>query len=167
MLIETERLLIRPFKESDIPSYAAIVADAEVTHFLGDGHLQSPDEAAEYVHKHIRSEAQNGYSRYALWHRHSECLVGICGFAQLSSGVDMGWRVGRTFWGNGFATEAAREVLRYGRSVLNLSPIFVTVAVENRRSLRVVEKLGLHEYDIVQVGDWRCRRYVVSRSEGG
>jgi len=95
MLIQTNRLIIRSFQESDVPEYAAIVADPEVTRFLGDGSPHSYEQAAAYVHNCIRSEAKEGVARYAVILKETEELIGFCGFKKMCDYIDFGWRYAR------------------------------------------------------------------------
>ena len=81
-MIETERLLIRPFTLADVDAYAGIVADAEVMRYLG-GPL-SADDAHAYVVDCIERQRSSGISRYAVCERSSSALIGFCGFKDLT-----------------------------------------------------------------------------------
>jgi ribosomal-protein-alanine N-acetyltransferase len=146
MIIETDRLTIRSFVESDIPRYAAIVADRAVTRFIGDGSPHTYEEAAAYVERCIRSESEGSIARYAVILRETGELIGFCGFGRGRGCIDFGWRYAKHAWGNGYATEAAAAVLDYGINTLKLSGIVARSAVENAGSIRVMEKIGL-EFD--------------------
>jgi ribosomal-protein-alanine N-acetyltransferase len=163
MIIETDRLTIRSFLESDIPAYAAIVADPQVTEFLGDGLPQSYEQAAAYVHDCMRSEARDGIARYAVVIRDTGELIGFCGFKRVHDHIDLGWRYARRAWGNGYATEAAQAVLDYGVNTLKLSGIVVESAVENVRSVRVIQKIGMQ---FEAFGKVRGRKTVRYRQPG-
>ena len=143
MITETDRLTVRSFQESDIPEYAAIVADPEATRFLGDGSPHSYEQAAAYVRDCIRSETTDGFARYAVVLKETGELIGFCGFRRMCGYVDFGWRYARRAWGNGYATDAAAAVLDYGVDTLKLSRIVVESALENAASVRVIEKIGM------------------------
>jgi RimJ/RimL family protein N-acetyltransferase len=159
MIIETDRLTIRSFLESDIPEYAAIVGDPEVTGFLGDGSPHSYEQAAAYICDCIRSEAEEGFARYAVIIRETGELIGFCGFKKIHDYIDFGWRYARRAWGNGYATEAARAVLDYGINTLKLSSIVAKSAVENTGSVRVTEKIGMHFEAFCEVRGRKTARY--------
>lgn len=163
-MIETNRLTIRSLRESDIPEYAAIVADPEVTKFLGDGLPHSYEQAAAYVVDCIRSEAKEGFARYAVILRETGELIGFCGFKKGYGCIDFGWRYARRAWGNGYATEAAVAVLDYGINTLKLYGIVVESAVENVGSVRVIEKLGMQ---FEAFGEVRGRKTVRYRQPSG
>ena len=164
MEIETNRLIIRSFLESDIPEYAAIVADPEVTRFLADGSPHSYEQAAAYVRDCIRSEAEQGIARYAVVLRETGELIGFCGFKRIAGYVDFGWRYARRAWGNGYATEAATAVLDHGINALKLSSIVARSAVENVGSIRVMEKIGMA---FEAFGEMRGRKTARYKLPGG
>lgn len=140
MNIKTERLLIRSFEEADIPAYGEIVADPRVTRYLGDGQPCSYEEAARYIRDCIALEAEIGMSRYAVVLEGE--LIGFCGFKPDGEHIDFGWRYAHRHWGWGYATEAARAVLRYGLEELGLRGILAVAYEANIASVRVIEKLG-------------------------
>ncbi|MDY6842755.1 MAG: GNAT family N-acetyltransferase [Thermodesulfobacteriota bacterium] len=159
MIIQTKRLTIRSFVESDIPEYAAIVADPEVTRFLGDGSPHSYEYAAAYVHDCIRSKAKEGITRYAVILKGTGDLIGFCGFKKMYDYIDFGWRYARRAWGNGYATETAASVLDYGTDTLKLCGIVAESAVENVRSVRVIEKIGMQFEAFGEVHGRKTVRY--------
>jgi ribosomal-protein-alanine N-acetyltransferase len=83
MLLHTDRLIIRSFTEQDIPEYAAIVKDPDVTKFLGDGSPHTYEQAEKYVHECMESEIKNNFSRYAVIHKQTNKLIGFCGFKEI------------------------------------------------------------------------------------
>jgi RimJ/RimL family protein N-acetyltransferase len=159
MIIQTARLTIRSFRASDIPEYAAAVADPQVTRFLGDGSPHSYEQAAAYIQDCIRSEAREGMARYAVTLRETGELLGFCGFKRVHGSMDFGWRYARQAWGNGYATEAAASVLDYGLHTLGLSEIVAESAVENVASVRVMEKIGMQFEAFGQVRGRKTVRY--------
>ena len=164
MIIQTKWLTIRSFLESDIQEYAAVVADPEVTRFLGDGSPHSYEKAAAYVHNCIRSEANEGIRRYAVILKETGELIGFCGFKKMHDYIDFGWRYARRVWGNGYATEAAAAVLNYGIGTLKLCEIVAESAVENVGSVRVIEKIGMQ---FEAFGELRGRKTVRYRQLSG
>lgn len=115
MEIDTQRLRIRSFVEADIPTYAAIVADPEVTRYLDDGAPHGHAEAAAYIADVIQRDRDTGIARYAVVRRREGDLLHFCGFRALEDAIDFGWRYARHAWGQGYGTEAALAVLAYGR----------------------------------------------------
>src|ERR1041384_2673427 len=119
MNIETERLVLRMFRESDTAAYAEMVGDAEVMRFIG-GKVMSRQEAWRNMamvlgHWHLR-----GYGFWAVEERASGELVGRVGCWQPGGGpsLEVGWTLRRAFWGGGYATEAARVALGHAFTAL-------------------------------------------------
>ena len=143
MRLETQRLLIRPFRMADLAAFAEIVGDPEVMRYIGDGSPLSPTQAQEHIEKHILSQKENGYSRYAVCLQESQQLIGHCGFMDFEGTIDFGWRYGRPYWGKGYATEAAQAVLGYARESLSFDRIVCLCYTDNVASLRVIQKLAI------------------------
>ena len=140
MFLETQRLLIRPFRMADLAAFAEIVGDPDVMRYIGDGSPLSPTQAKERMEKHILSQKENGYSRYAVCLQESQQLIGQCGFMDFEGTIDIGWWYGRPYWGKGYATEAAQAVLGYARESLSFVCLCYT---DNVASLRVIQKLAI------------------------
>ena len=141
MLLQTNRLIIEHFKDSDIPDWAKIESDADVRRFV-DGKVLSIKEAGEYVEMNIRQYQKIGYGRYAVPLKENRNLIGMCGFLKENYGIDFGYRYSKISWGKGFGFEAAKVVLNYGFSELGLKTVVGLTAEENFGSIRILEKLG-------------------------
>ena len=141
MLLQTNRLIIEHFKDSDIPDWAKIESDANVRRFV-DGKVLSLKEAGEYVEMNIRQYQTRGYGRYAVRLKETGNLIGMCGFLKENYGIDFGYRYSKNSWGKGFGFEAAKVVLNYGFSELGFEKLVGLTAEENSGSIRILEKLG-------------------------
>ena len=141
MLLQTKRLIIEHFKESDISDWAKIESDANVRRFV-DGKALSFDEARKYVEMNIRQYLKIGYGRYAVRLKEKGNLIGMCGFLKENYGIDFGYRYSKISWGKGFGFEAAKVVLKYGFSELGLKKVIGITAEENHGSIKILEKLG-------------------------
>ncbi len=115
MLLETDRLIIKCFKTSDISDWAKIESDANVRRFV-DGKILSFEEARKYVELNIGQYQKIGFGRYAVRLKENGNLIGMCGFLKENYGIDFGYRYSKISWGKGFGFEAAKEVLNYGFS---------------------------------------------------
>ncbi len=139
--IRTERLVLRGWTDADRQPYAAINADPLVMELIGP--LQSRTETDAHIDRMVEDWAQHGFG---LWCAE---LDGACiGFTGLTtpgfrSGVEVGWRLASAEWGNGYATEAARAALEFGFDELGLDEIVSFTYIANRRSRRVMDKLGM------------------------
>jgi RimJ/RimL family protein N-acetyltransferase len=142
--LETERLTMRMWRESDFEQHAAICADPEVMRFLGEGKGLSRFEAWRHMamlvgHWHLR-----GYGHWAVEEKESGRLVGRIGFFNPEGwpGFELGWTLGRDYWGRGYATEGARRALDYAFTEMNREHVISLIDPENRASIRVAERLG-------------------------
>ena len=113
MLLQTNRLIIEHFNDSDISDWAKIESDPEVRRFV-DGKVLSFEEAKKYVEMNIRQYKKTGYGRYAVRLKEKGNLIGMCGFLKENYGIDFGYRYSKIIWGRGFGFEAAKLVLNYG-----------------------------------------------------
>jgi RimJ/RimL family protein N-acetyltransferase len=143
MNIETERLVLRMFRDSDTDAYAEMLGDAEVTRFLG-GKTMSRQEAWRNMamvlgHWHLR-----GYGFWAVEERASGELVGRVGCWRPEGwpGLEVGWTLRRAYWGRGYATEAARASLEHAFTALEQTHVVSLIDPKNTNSIRVAERLG-------------------------
>ena len=141
MLLQSNRLIIEHFKDSDISDWAKIESDANVRRFV-DGKVLSFVEARKYVEMNIRQYQKIGYGRYAVRLKKNRSLIGMCGFLNEKYGIDFGYRYSKISWGKGYGFEAAKVVLNYGFSELGLKAVVGLTAEENCGSIRILEKLG-------------------------
>jgi len=140
MVLETEQLLIRPFRREDLKAYATIVADPDVMKFLGGP--QTVAEAEVYLDEMMNLNAASGLGRYAVELKSSAALIGFCGFRPVGDYIDFGYRYAKSVWGQGIGLEAARAVRTYGLDTLNMKNMEAGAAVENQASIRILEKMG-------------------------
>lgn len=142
--LETERLLLRMWRESDFEEYAAICADPDVMRYLGEGRALTPGESWRQMalivgHWHLR-----GHGHWAVEERASGRLLGRIGFFQPEGwpGFELGWTLGKPYWGQGYATEGARRALDYAFTDMGRDHVISLIHPDNRASIRVAERLG-------------------------
>ncbi|MBU4683678.1 GNAT family N-acetyltransferase [Cedecea davisae] len=146
-MYQTERLILRPWREDDLPSFAQMNADQEVMRYF----LKplTGDESREYFESFRQRMAENGFGFWALEERSSGELAGFVGLNRpgytlpFSPCVEIGWRLRKTFWGKGYALEAAARALRVGFEEYGLESIVAFTALPNMPSQRVMEKIGM------------------------
>ena len=170
MRLETERLILRPWREEDRAPYARMMADPEVGYWLG-GTLTAAQANAQV--DRVLTQQDGAPGLMAIERRSDGAFLGGCGLLQVSSNlpfageVEIAWRLARAAWGAGYATEAARAVARHGFDSLGLTNIFAFTAESNRRSRAVMERLGFErqawrDFDHPNLAaDHPLRRHVV------
>jgi RimJ/RimL family protein N-acetyltransferase len=142
--LETERLLLRPWRPEDIDEYAAIVANPEVMRFLGDGKPLSRPDAWRQLAMLAGHWSLRGYGFWAVEERATGRLAGRIGLFYPEGWPDfeLGWTLGRDFWGKGYATEGARRALAYAFTELDRDHLISLIHPDNHASIRVAERLG-------------------------
>lgn len=142
MLLETDRLLLRPIGPEDLDDFAALHAEPEVTRFLG---ALDRSAAAERIRADEVEWRERGHGIFVVTHRESGEFLGRAGLKYWPQFVEteLGWALRRDAWGNGYATEAARACAEWGFS--NLDPPYLTAMIDpaNSRSARVAARLGM------------------------
>ena len=171
--LQTDRLHLRSFTMDDVDALAAMNGDAEVMEFFPA--TQSRDESAAFLARIMGHREQYGYSLFALSLRQDNKFVGLTGLlrvefsAHFTPAVEIGWRFPKFAWGQGLGPEAAHACLTYGFETLALDEIVSFTAAQNKRSIRVMEKIGmLHDaaddfdHPHLAAGHW-LRRHVLYR----
>ncbi len=145
--LETERLILRQWRKTDYVPYAALNADREVmAFFTATLDKKESDVMAMYMQVQLR---RRGWGIWAVERKSDGAFAGSIGLnvpqAKLpcTPCVEVGWRLARAFWGQGYATEAAKEVMRFGFTVLELPEIVSFTALLNLRSQAVMQRLGM------------------------
>ena len=143
--LQTERLVMRGFREQDLDELAAINADPEVTRWVGDENGLSREDTWRRMAYWVGHWELRGYGQWALIDRDSGRLVGRTGLLRPENwpGLEVGWLVGHEHWGRGFATEAGRASIDWARDALGADHVVSLIEDANERSARVAEKLGM------------------------
>ena len=159
MTLRTERLVLRGWRDDDLDSLARLDADPEVMRYILDGAVWDRRRSAEGLRKMVGEWEELGYGRFAVEVGATGELIGWAGLAvpsflpEVMPAVEIGWRLARGSWGKGYATEAAAAALRFGFEECGLERVVSIRHVENVRSGRVMEKLGLsYEFETVVPG---------------
>ena len=145
-MIRTERLLLRRWRDEDRAAYVAMNQDPRVMeHFQG---LTSPEDSIAFID---RVEAHWDEHGWGLW---AVEVPGVCPFVGFTGlwpathvlgweSREVGWRLAHAHWGHGYATEAAREALRFGFQDIGFDEVVSFTVPQNVRSRAVMERIGL------------------------
>jgi ribosomal-protein-alanine N-acetyltransferase len=146
-MLRTARLLLREWRDSDLDAFAAMNADARVMeHFPATLSREESARGAERIRAHFEA---HGFGLWALELPGEIAFAGFVGIAEPTFAahfmpcVELGWRLAYDAWGKGYATEAARAVMRDGFERVGLDEIVSTTVPANVRSQRVMQKLGM------------------------
>lgn len=145
--IKTDRLLLRRWKDSDLPALTVLNQDPVVMEFIGP--LLSQAESQAMIARAEKSWDELGYGRFAVEVADTEQFVGFIGLAQckfaahFTPAVEIGWRLTPRFWNLGYATEGAIAVLSWAFETQELDEVISFTSLSNLRSRRVMEKIGM------------------------
>lgn len=147
--IETPRLLMRIWRDADRAPFAAMNADPQVMEFFPA--LQNRETSDASMDSWQQQFATQGWSNWAVETKAAGDFIGFIGLSvprrQLpcSPCVEIGWRLAKAHWGNGYATEGARAALQAGFEQIGLDEIVSLTALINRRSSAVMERIGMRD----------------------
>lgn len=172
-MLRSERLVLRAWRDSDLPVMARMNADPRVMEFM-----PAPLDASASAAMATRLQHHIEHEGFGFWAVEAPDVADFVGFVGLNRPnfaaafmpcVEIGWRLLHEFWGRGYATEAARTALRYGFGDLGLDEIVSFTAAINQRSWRVMQRLGMQHYraedfdhPALPAGD-RLQRHVLYR----
>lgn len=144
---DTARLRLRAWREADRAPFAALNADPAVMEFFPG--LQSREQSDASIDAWTTQFAERGWSNWAVETLDGQTFIGFVGLSvprrqlPFSPCVEIGWRLARAAWGEGYASEAARGALAVGFERLGLDEIVSFTALGNRRSRAVMERIGM------------------------
>lgn len=148
LTIETDRLVLRRWREEDREPFAALNADPEVMrYFVRPLTREESDRLVDRIEARFEAD---GIGQWAVERREDGRFLGFTGLAPASfeasftPTIEVGWRFARSAWGHGYATEAGRAALHYGFQVRGLETILSWTSVLNLPSIAVMERLGMH-----------------------
>lgn len=159
ILLETDRLLLRRFTAADLDNLVELDSDPDVMRFLTGGR-PTPRETieSELLPRFLSYDEQGaGLGFWAAVARSTDEFLGWFEFRPLVPGrpdaVELGYRLRRSAWGKGYATEGAAALLRKGFTELGVQRVVATTMTVNTASRRVMEKVGL-KYVRTFYGEW-------------
>jgi RimJ/RimL family protein N-acetyltransferase len=145
--LETPRLLLRPWRESDLRAFAALNADPLVMEYFPSVLDRAASDAlAGRIQAHFD---RYGFGLWAMELPEIEDFIGFVGLAvptftaHFTPCVEVGWRLARHHWGRGYATEGARAAVEFGFGPAGLRELVSFTVPANRRSLAVMERLHM------------------------
>ena len=159
--IETARLVLYPWRSTDLDEYARLLADPDVMRYIT--HEYGPlsyDEAKQAHARILRLWDERGFGAWAAVEKPSQKWVGKIGLDYLdrwpgADKIEVEWQLNRQFWGKGYATEGARAVIQYAFEELGLERIIAITVPHHAASRRIMEKCGLTYQGLVAVTDRR------------
>ena len=144
-MIETGRLILRGWRKGDIAPFHAMGQDPEVMRYIGP--LMSRQDARAGYERCVARQTDHGHCFWAIERQADGAFLGFCGlqpgYAFLEGETEIGWRLRRDAWGQGFAREAAEASLAWGWANLAMPRVTAITVPANSASWRLMERLGM------------------------
>ena len=166
-MIETERLIFRPFTEEDLPKLIEQRSDPDVNRYLGGPARQNAEALATRLRFYMDCYDKFGFGSCAMLWRETGEMIGTAGIQPLedTGEIEVGYSIIKPYWGLGIGTEAAKGWMEYGFNTAGLERIVAIAVEENTASRRIMEKLGMkYEKTEVHYGQ-ECVFYAISKEE--
>ncbi len=152
--LATERLILRPLTLEDAPVVQQLAGKKEIADTtISIPHPYSEQQAKDWITAHVEARAQNKGIVFGVELTRINQLIGTIGLREIDQEhlqAEMGFWIGTDWWGNGYATEAAKRVIRYGFEERGLNRIYAHHMVRNPASGRVLEKSGMRREGLLR-----------------
>lgn len=145
--LKTERLILRPFRAADASAVQRLAGDREVASTtINIPHPYEDGLAERWLAHHRQAFVDGKQAIFAIVEKVSKALLGTISLTidGRHRHAEMGFWIGKPYWGKGFCTEAAREMLRYGFEQQDLNRIYASHLTRNPASGRVMQKIGMN-----------------------
>jgi RimJ/RimL family protein N-acetyltransferase len=148
--LETDRLILREWRDEDVAPFAAMCADERVMATLGA--VKTKDETVELISKVQGFQERDGHTAWALVRKADKRFVGWCGLIIGYDGLpieglpEIGWRLAFEHWGKGYAKESALAAMQWGFEQRNMDRIWAITSKQNPRSFGLMERLGMSRH---------------------
>jgi ribosomal-protein-alanine N-acetyltransferase len=145
--LDTPRLLLRALRKDDLQDLYEYASDPEIDRYTPWTRYQSLDEARADLDDFIAEYERDGMGAWGIEHKADRKLIGIGTFSpphRHHRRCEMGYTIARPYWGQGYASEAARAMVVFGFERMNLARIEAVCLPDNIASGRVVQKIGMH-----------------------
>ncbi len=163
-LFTSQRLGFREMEAADGDWFYRLNEDPEVIRHTGDPPFANKAAANHFV-QHYDAYRKTGMGRWVLQLLENGQPIGWCGLKRRATGdVDVGFRLFRSQWGQGLATEAAKRCLQWGFDTLLLHEIIGEAQLENGASIRVLQKIGMDRQAIITLDGKAGERYSIDRA---
>lgn len=165
IIFETPRLILRRFTKKDCSLLLELNSNPEVVKYLHEPILHSTEQALKILVDIILPQYKRNLGRWAIHVKENMEFIGWCGlkYREDLNEIDLGYRLFQHHWDKGYGTEAARQTLEYGHHQLNLSHITGRAHIDNKASIKVLEKIGMTFIKEEIVDDCQVRTYMAMK----
>ncbi|WP_175354226.1 MULTISPECIES: GNAT family N-acetyltransferase [unclassified Bacillus (in: firmicutes)] len=144
----SDRLLLRPYNNHDLDFLESLLTNPNIVRYIGNGQIRDQEGIQKFLNWIIDTYAINpNYGLKLILEKESNNRIGHAGLVpQLIDGkkeIEIGYWISQEYWGRGFATEAARGVMEYGKNKLKLEKMIALIQKDNTASQKVAQKIGM------------------------
>jgi ribosomal-protein-alanine N-acetyltransferase len=151
IVLETERVLLRPFRSADLEDLAGICSNARVMKYLGlRGEPMSREDTETALRSIIAHWERHGFGRWAAVDNRDGKLIGYCGLRSFAKNAELVYLLDHPYWGRGLATEMALSCLAFGFGARSFDHIVAMAKPDNLASRHVLEKVGFRYQQTVK-----------------
>lgn len=153
--IKTKRLILRDWKQSDIPEFVKMNMDRDVRRYFPN--VQTVDASKKQAVEIQKDIEDRGFGLFAVERRDTGEFIGFTGMQVLEEDgpfrleilpcIEIGWRISKKDWNQGFATEAARGVLKFAERHTDIKEVYALAAERNVPSINIMKKIGMEKVD--------------------
>jgi len=168
--LETARLILREWRAADLDAFAAFYADPEVMRYLS-GEPLARNDAWRNMSSAAGHWVLRGYGLWVVERKSDGAVLGRVGLINPEGwpGLEVGWTLGRPYWGQGYATEAARPAMNYAFLTQNVDRVISLIDADNKASQAVAQRLGETcgpDYELVIAGkSYSTQMWSITREE--
>ncbi|MGJ8760073.1 GNAT family N-acetyltransferase [Polaribacter sp. HaHaR_3_91] len=175
--LETERLLLREFRITDVDGMFELDSNPKVHQYLGKKTIKTKEEAKKMIEFILKQYKENGIGRFAVIEKSSGSFIGWSGL-KLNKGtkeslngfqdfIDIGYRFIPKYWKKGYGLETAIACLEYGFKTMNLDIIYGAAEIENIGSNKILQKIGLQFVNEFKEGNELVNWYELKKENYG
>ncbi len=141
-ILDTERLILRDWREEDLNAYASLMANEEGTRYIGG--IMSRSDAWRSIAAMLGHWTLRGFGLWAVVRKSDGAFIGRVGlyYPEGWPGLEVGWALARPFWGQGYATKAAKASIKFGFQKTAVPKLISLIHPDNRASQKVAERIG-------------------------
>lgn len=154
IVIETERLNLRQFTPADASFVVELLNDPGFLKYIGDRNVRTTDDALKYIAEGPQaSYEKHGFGLWVVEVKETGTPAGMCGLLKrdVLEDIDVGYAFLPQYRSSGYALESVRAVQRYAFNILDVTRLAAVVNADNDRSIRLLEKIGMHYERMVRL----------------
>jgi len=147
IILESERLVLKTSTMENFQNVFSLLSDPDVMRYVGNG-PRTENEVRDGLEKMVKHQEKYGFAFGDIYHKNSGDYIGRAGLIHLAMNdeqdeIEVGYQLHQKYWGNGYATEITKALIKWGFEHLKLNQIVAVIQPENQSSKRVLEKSGL------------------------